>query len=154
MSMKQDYTLVIPIEVQFRDVDAMGHLNNAVYLSYLEWARAKYWKALHQTTDFWQIGFVIARVEIDYLLPAYMYETLHVGIRVGKIGKKSFTFEYEMTAAADGESPRRVASARSVQVAYDWQRKCAIEVGDDLREKIAGMEGGRIAASGAGGLKT
>src|SRR5260221_7112158 len=39
----EGYRFVQPIEVRFRDVDAVGHVNNAVYLTYIESARVAWW---------------------------------------------------------------------------------------------------------------
>lgn len=133
------YTVVVPVEVMFRDIDAMGHLNNAVYLSYLEWARTKYWLSLQQSTDFRDIGFVVARVEIDYVSSAQMTETLLIGIRVEEIGIKSFVFGYEIVAAI--EPVRVVARARSVQVLYEWSAKRSVPIDDALRAQLEQREG-------------
>ena len=56
----------LQVEIPYRDVDAMGHLNNVAYLAYLEWARQKYWLAMRGSSNFWDIDFVVVRAEIDY----------------------------------------------------------------------------------------
>jgi acyl-CoA thioester hydrolase len=53
------------VEIRWRDMDAYGHVNNAVYLTYLEWARDEWIQGvLGSVTDTWD--FVLAHVEIDY----------------------------------------------------------------------------------------
>ena len=53
------------IEIRWRDMDAYGHVNNAVYLTYLEWARDEWIQGvLGSVTDTWD--FVLAHVEIDF----------------------------------------------------------------------------------------
>lgn len=136
-----DFTVVVPVEVMFRDIDAMGHLNNAVYLSYLEWARTKYWLGLQKSTDFWKIGFVVARAEIDYLSPAQMCETLLIGIRAEEIGVKSFTFGYRVVAVGEGDCVRPVAQARTVQVLFDWSSRRSVPIDTDLRARMEEFEG-------------
>ena len=133
-----DFPVVVPIEVTFRDLDAMGHVNNAVYLSYLEWARTKYWLSLQHGTDFRDIGFVVARIEIDYLSAAQMCEQLLVGVRAPEIGNKSFVFEYRILAAGD---QRLVAKARSVQVLYEWGAQKSVPIDPELRARINAFEG-------------
>lgn len=136
-----EFPIVVPIEVMFRDIDAMGHMNNAVYLSYLEWARSKYWMALEKAPDFRESGFVIARMEIDYLSPAEICEMLLVGIRIPEAGTKSFVFEYRMVAAEPSGGLRQVARARSVQVLYSWDRRQSIAMTPELRSMIEALEG-------------
>jgi acyl-CoA thioester hydrolase len=105
-----------PIEVRFRDCDAMGHVNNAVYLTYLEIARFAYWKAADIGRLEGDISYIIARVEIDFRASAKTGDIVDVALAVRAIGRTSFTMEYEIR---DGED-RLLVTARSVQVAYDY----------------------------------
>jgi acyl-CoA thioester hydrolase len=123
------------VEVRFRDCDPLGHVNNAVYLTYLEQARLFHWRAL------WGFGsdpaprvpgVILARVEIDYRLPAKYGETLDVRIELAAIGKTSFTYDYEIVDTQD----RVVASARTVQVMYDYAIAKPVPIPDDIRQKF------------------
>jgi acyl-CoA thioester hydrolase len=123
------------VEVRFRDCDPLGHVNNAVYLTYLEQARLFHWRAL------WGFGIdptarvpgvILARVEIDYRLPAKYGETLDVRIELAAIGKSSFTYDYEVVDAQE----RVVASARTVQVMYDYAAAKPVPIPDDIRQKL------------------
>ena len=126
----------ISIEVPFGDLDAMGHVNNAVYLSYLEFARQKYWLALVGSRDFRDIGFIVARAEIDFRSSAEMGEVLEIEVRILRIGRTSFDFVYRVT----GPGGRLVAEARTVQVLYDWEKRAPKPVTDELRRRIAEFE--------------
>ena len=66
------YKVHVDIQVRFRDTDAMRHVNNAVYLSYLELARMQYWKSLTGLKGYSLVEFIIARVQIDYRSPVKM----------------------------------------------------------------------------------
>jgi acyl-CoA thioester hydrolase len=123
------------VEVRFRDCDPLGHVNNAVYLTYLEQARLFHWRAL------WGFGIdpapgvpgvILARVEIDYRLPAKYGETLEVRIELAAIGKSSFTYDYEIIDSQE----RVVASARTVQVMYDYTIAKPVPIPDDIRQKF------------------
>ena len=123
------------IEVRFRDCDPLGHVNNAAYLTYLEQARLFYWRSL------WGFGLdagtanpgvIMARAEIDYRLPAHYGQTLVVRIDLAAIGKTSFTYDYEIL----DEAQRVVASARTVQVMYDYQAGRPVPISDDIRQKM------------------
>lgn len=124
------------LEVRFRDCDPMGHVNNAVYLTYLEQARFSQWRALWgfgeqpapgNTTP----GIILARVEIDYRKPARYGDRLEIRIGLAGIGRSSFTYEYEVVDAG-----AVVAVARSVQVMYDYALGHPVPVPDDIRRKL------------------
>jgi len=110
------YRLTVEVPVRFRDIDALGHVNNAVYLTYLENARIEYCGRVFGMRKVAEIDFVIARVEIDYRGASYVGETLVVGVRVSSLGGASFEMEYRVE---DKVSQRLVAQAKTIQVFYD-----------------------------------
>src|SRR5882672_7864442 len=111
------YRLTAGIDVRFRDTDGMGHVNNAVYLTYLEVARERYWREVFGLTDYRAVDIIMARVEIDFRAPIVAGDTIVVGIRTSAIGRKSFDFLYEGARMQDGAV---VFASRSVQVMYDY----------------------------------
>jgi acyl-CoA thioester hydrolase len=109
--------------VRFRDCDSMGHVNNAVYSTYLEEARIDVVGSLD--------AFILARVEIDFRAELHAGEEIAVGTRVGRIGTKSFDLEHEIRA---GE--RLVAEAKSVLVAYDYGVNASVPLSCELLERL------------------
>lgn len=132
------FRVVATIEPRFRDTDAMGHINNAVYVTYLEVARQEYWKELERLVDYKSVPFILAHVTIDFRSEALMKETLEVGIRCDRIGGKSFGFTYEIRDRASG---RLVVEAKTVQVCYDYGTKRSLAMPDALRKKLETFEG-------------
>lgn len=130
-----------PIEVRFRDCDMMGHVNNAVYLTYLEIARFAYWKAAGLDRVAGEISYILARVEIDYRAQAEVGEVLDVGVGVTGIGRSSFTMAFEIRNPAG----RLIAAAKSVQVTYDYRAGASVPVPDAVRARIAEFEGREFA---------
>jgi acyl-CoA thioester hydrolase len=122
-------------EVEFRDVDAAGHVNNAVYLTYIETARIDYLREILGLETVDELAVIVANVNIDFRSPSYFGERLEVGARVPRIGRKSFEMEHEVWA--DG---RLVAQATSVLVAYDYALGATVEVPEDWRSKLEGYE--------------
>lgn len=120
------------VEVRFNDCDPMGHVNNAVYLAYLEAARFAWWQSLFGTSR-GSHGFVVARVEIDYRRQAFPGERLTVRLRVDGISRSSFTVAYEVLNTRTRET---VAEGKSVQVAYDAASGRSTPLSDDLRAKL------------------
>jgi len=125
----------ISIEVPYRDIDAMGHLNNAVYFSYFELGRQKYWDRVVGLRSFRDIGFVVASAAVDYRRPAYMGDVLDLETRCPRIGASSFDFTYVLRRG--GET---VAEGRSTQVLWDWDESRKREFTGELRDAIRRVE--------------
>jgi acyl-CoA thioester hydrolase len=138
----REFPVIVPSVVRFRDIDAMGHVNNAVYLTYFESARVGYHDALagHRSRSFkdYEFEFILAEVTCSYRSPAYLGETLQVGIRVSSVGRKSFVFEYEMRDQSTG---RLVAEGRSVQVMYDHRTQRSKLVSEEFLAKVEALQG-------------
>jgi acyl-CoA thioester hydrolase len=107
----------VSIPVRFRDLDAIGHVNNAVYLTYLEQARIAYWMKLTGLVEIQKIDIILARVEIDYRSPLAFGETVDVAVRCIALGRSSCTLELRLTEQKTG---RLVAESRNVIVQYDY----------------------------------
>jgi acyl-CoA thioester hydrolase len=132
------FPVVFEIEPRFRDTDAMGHLNHVVYITYFEVARTAYWARLTGSRAYDEVPFILAHVAADYRSPAFVNETLRVGIRVSRLGRRSFDCEYRIEEAAGG---RLVAEGRSVQVTYDYQQHRPMLLPEDLKQKVRTLEG-------------
>ena len=135
---KSLFKVRVPIQVRFRDTDAMGHINNAVYLSYLELARVRYFAAVADFKDHRDISFILARVEIDYRSPALLTDDLAVYIRTQSLGGAKFISEY---LVLEEKTQRVVVTAETVQVCYDYERSAVTRLSPDLRAKIEALEG-------------
>ena len=131
------------LEVRFRDCDAMGHVNNAVYLTYLEQARLAHWKTLAGETG--APGVILARVEMDYRKPATYGDVLEIQIHLERIGNTSLIYTYVI----QDQQGERIAEARSVLVSYDYATGKPVPVPGDLRARIiAGLSGSGVVPSG------
>lgn len=113
------HSLTIP--VLFRDLDAMGHVNNAVHLAWLEQARNTCYLAMLGRVDPLEkeggLDFVVARAEVDYLAPIHFGDAVTITTWPVEIGRSSFALAY-IGRKADGSAFLR---ARTVLVTYDWQ---------------------------------
>jgi len=133
------HTLAIP--VRFADLDVLGHLNNAVYLTYLEQARIQYVQEVCGWSGDWtKLGMILAKMVIDFKLPVVYGDAVVVYTRCSRIGGKSFDLEYAMTRSQANGSPDTAAAATSVMVAYDYIRQTAIPVLETWRQAIAAYE--------------
>jgi len=107
----------LPIDVRFADLDALGHVNHAVFITYLEHARTRWWGAYLAGRAFTEEGFLIARVEIDYRKPIVLGEEVRVDLRCPHVGNTSFALAYKVVRARDEVV---LAEAQTVQVMMDF----------------------------------
>ena len=120
--------------VRFRDLDGMGHVNNAVFLTFMESARIAF-LAAHGAGDNPQQSLILARTEVDFRSPIAFGEEVEVGVRTVRVGTKSFELEYEIQA--DG---RLAAEGKSVLVGYDYRGGTSVEIPAEWREWLTASE--------------
>jgi acyl-CoA thioester hydrolase len=132
-----EFRLWVPVRPRFRDTDAMGHLNNAVYATYFEVARTEYWRRLTGDSNYQRVPFILAHTTIDFRSPAFVHEMLEVGIKIGRLGTKSFEFGYRIV---EQETRRLVCEGRSVQVIFDYEQNLSYALPDALRSAIEAFE--------------
>jgi acyl-CoA thioester hydrolase len=118
--------------VRFRDLDAMGHVNNAVFLTYIESARVAFLQHLGAAATLEDMSIIVARIEIDFRAPVGFGDEVEIFVRASRFGDKSFDLEYELRVAG-----KVVAEAKSVLVSYDYGKGEAVELSDEWREKLA-----------------
>jgi len=141
-----DFKFHCEVEVRFCDLDAMGHVNNAVYFSFFEVARTGYMRALgHRPPEEISFAdlypFIMLDVYCKYLAPAVLSQKLSVYLRTSRVGTKSYEFEYLITDLVDGHS---IAVGRSTQVHYDYRQEKTLPVPDDFRSRIENLEGRKL----------
>ena len=139
----EGYPLSVPIEVRFRDMDSMGHVNNAVFFTYFENARIAYWRAVPAIRSRQALDYILARAECDFRIPTTVEDALTCHIRVSSFGRSSFTFEYLLR---DERSGRVVAEGRTVQALYDYALGKTKPLDAALRGAIEEFEGRTIPA--------
>ncbi len=132
------FKTVSRIQVRFRDTDAMGHVNNAVYLTFLEFARMEYVQQVFGISSFTDasfdgVSFILGRVEIDYKSPAFAGETLRVGVRVSEFGGASFKMAYRIE---EEKSTRLVAEAVTVQIGFDYKAGKVRKIDGDFKKLV------------------
>lgn len=134
----------VTIPVRFVDVDSMGHVNNAKYMTYFEEGRVAYFKKIPQL-DFRNFGkegeskksFILAEVTCQFKSPAALGETLIVSTGVTSTSRSSFVMEYEIVETSSG---RLVATGRSVQVCFDYDQGKSIPLSEDLKKAFQKIE--------------
>ncbi len=123
----------LEIKPRFRDIDALGHVNNAVYFTYMEQARTEYYLKIANARRLAEIDFILASARCDFRSPVAFGETVVLRVWSTRIGDSSFTLRYEMRVKEDG---RLAAEGESVQVAYDYETKRSKPIPDYFRKAL------------------
>ena len=135
----------LEITVRFADTDAMGHVNNAKYLTYCEIARIRYWTDV--TGEPISLGtegaesLILAEARITYRAQAFHGEVITVQTRATRIGRSSFTLEHRLLACIVGDAPRLVAVSESILVRYDYATGRPVALPPEHVAAIEGFEG-------------
>lgn len=130
-----EFSFDLDIDVRYRDIDSNAHVNNAVYVSYLEHARIQYLQTVYDS-DVFDVGFVLVNIDVNYEDEVYYDDDVTVSLRVTDIGRSSISMRYEITA-----NGRTAVTATSVMAVVDDERSASRPVPDRLRENIAAYEG-------------
>jgi acyl-CoA thioester hydrolase len=123
---------IVPWRVIFRDIDTFRHVNNAVYLTYFELARAALWFELTGGSLPTDIGFIVVRAEIDFREQIGM-EPIDIWVRIGDIRNTSFDTHYEIRTS---NGRQIAATGKVVVVLFDWTTNSKTQVTDELRKKV------------------
>ena len=122
------------LDVRFRDLDVMGHVNNAVFFTYFEQGRLDFFNSASPDVKFPGFDFILAHINCDYLKPVTIDDHLTLQIQIGKIGRKSFNFNYAIVDRADAKSI--YATGASVQVCFDYQQNKTVQVSGELKDLL------------------
>ncbi|MEX2282106.1 MAG: thioesterase family protein [Gemmatimonadota bacterium] len=130
------FRFVYPVPVRFHDLDAMGHAHHSLPLVYMEEARAAYWRDIAGKDGLDQIDYVIGSFSLRFIQRIHFPGVVRVGLRVSRLGKSSFSMEYELRA----ENGELLATGESAQVMYDYAAGASKPIPADLRNRIEGYE--------------
>lgn len=130
-----EFNFETSVPVRFQDLDVVGHVNNAVYATYLEEARTEYIEEVFEI-DPEDSGVVIAHLEIEYRQPVTEDTEVTVALRTRKPGTSSIPMDYEIRTD-DGVA----ATAETVMVTIDYDTGETQPMPDVWRERLAVFEG-------------
>lgn len=144
--MSEPVPVKVPVQIRWRDLDALGHVNNAVYVTYLELARLAYIRTLlgpdapmdRQTMLPVDFQFILAEVNIRYRYPATLGDQLVVSVWVSSVGRKSWVFDYRIT---DENTGRLIADGCSTQVWYDYGTGTSLVMPEEIVARIEALQG-------------
>ncbi|HVH15869.1 MAG TPA: thioesterase family protein [Candidatus Angelobacter sp.] len=123
----------IDLPVQFRDIDVMGHVNNATYFQYMETGRVELARKLGRVSGGFRGGFIVASARCEFKKPIRDERRVTVSVWVSRIGDSSWDFDYSIRGSGRVE----YAIGRTTQVAYDYKTRSAIQISGKLKRKFA-----------------
>ena len=133
-----DFKYKTNIEMRFADLDLMGHVNNAVYFTYMEIGRSKYWKDAIKW-DWQKTGVVIGQASISYIVPIFLDDKLSMYVKTSRIGTTSFDLEYLIVKSLHGKEII-CSRGKSVCVAFDYAAKKPTQIPAIERQKMISFE--------------
>lgn len=125
--MPREYSTTI--ELRFSDLDAYGHVNSAVYFTYLETARVKLFSDFFREVSEQGVLVVVARAECDFKVPILLYDPVLVTVWVARLGSASFDLEYRLHSGTG----TNYATARTTMVCFDSVKKATVAVPEAIR---------------------
>ena len=139
----------VPVQIRWRDLDALGHVNNAVFITYFEYARLAYIRELlgpdaeidRQTMLPVDFQFILAEVTCQYRSPVTLEDKPVVEVWVSQVGRKSFVFQYRMT---DERTGRLLAEGHSAQVWYDYKTGTSQVIPEGTAALIEGLQRAKL----------
>ncbi len=125
------------IQIRFNDIDALGHVNNAVQSGYFDFGRMRYFETLSGGPIQWKkFAMVIASVHTEFEAPIFLHEKIGVKTRVISLGEKSLT----MVQALVDEKGEVKSTSKSVMVAIDFKTGKSTEMQEEIKTMIETFE--------------
>jgi acyl-CoA thioester hydrolase len=137
-----DYKYKTPIAIRFSDIDAVGHVNNAVYLTYFEEARLKYWREIIK----WNIteyGVIVGRSEVNYLKPIMLHDEVFCYVRTTRIGNSSFDIMHVLVKKTE-HGEEICTTGKTVCISYDYNLCKSIPIPSKQRHQMIEFDEPRL----------
>jgi len=129
-----DYSYKTPIAIRFSDIDAVGHVNNAIYLTYFEEGRLKYWnEAIHW--DWSQNGVIVGRSEVNYLKPIMLRDEIICYVRTTRIGNSSFDIMHILARVTE-HGEEICTTGKTVCISYDYKQNKSVPIPQRERQTM------------------
>ena len=135
---KADFSCIGDLEVRWGDLDALNHVNNAVYLTYFESGRVVYADSLHQQSPAPRIGGVVAEATCRYLQQLHFPASVQVCTRISRIGNTSFDYIAALFYKDQDDNP--IATFKARMVCFDQETQQKFRFPDDARELVCAYE--------------
>ena len=138
MNNLNDFHYKTTLQIRFADIDAFGHVNNAIYLTYFEIARSSYWTEVVQW-DWETMGIIIGRAEINFIKPINLNDQVLAYVRTSRIGNSSFDLEYVLVKVNNGVE-EVCTTGSTVCIAFDYSQNQSSAIPEAQKLKMITFE--------------
>jgi len=134
--LRAEFSFTTPIQLRFSDIDGYLHVNNGVYFSYFEHARAVF---LYKVAgwDVLDVGTVVGRIEIDYIRPIHLTDQVEALVKCSRLGNSSFDLEQVLVGKDSSGNEQVYSTCKSVLVSVDKSTMKPVAIPDAFRQKLA-----------------
>ena len=124
---KSDFKFFIELDVRWADMDCIGHVNNATFLTYVETARIK----LIEKLGFPDVPIIMASIKIDYVSQLKYPSTMEIGQKISRLGNSSFDI---LTGIYNKGSGKLITISTTTLVCYDYKTQKSIIIPVEIRD--------------------
>lgn len=128
-----------PIQIRFKDVDRLGHVNNANHITYFELARVDYFNALmgeDVSIDWENESLILAKIEMEYKQPIMLDDRISVYTWVSRLGSKSFDMSCSLVKEEKGGAEKEMAKGLAIIVCFNYKLNQSIPIPEAWKEKM------------------
>lgn len=125
----------LPIQIRFSDVDMLQHVNNAIYATYMELGRIRFFDEIISGHNWRETGIIVASLTIDFIAPIYYNEMLNIETEITFIGNKSFKIEHRFVIESD-TGPILKATGSTTMVCFQYVENRSILFPQSWRDQI------------------
>lgn len=136
------YPYHLEIQATLRDTDGLGHVNNGVYLTWLEEVRTRYIFDRRGLKEMSDVDFILASARLDFRSPVLIHEIVDLWCGPSRVGRSSWDLAYEGRALGDG---RLVLEAQTTQVQFDYRSRTPMPIPEEFR-RILTADSSRLGA--------
>jgi len=127
---RSDFKFFIDLNTRWADMDCIGHINNATFLTYVETARIKLIEKLGYT----DVPIIMASIKIDYLKQLKYPSIIEIGQKISRLGNSSFDI---LTGIYNKESGELITISTTTLVCFDYKSQKSIKVPTEIRNFIS-----------------
>ncbi|MCC8071163.1 MAG: acyl-CoA thioesterase [Bacteroidales bacterium] len=129
----------LPVQIRFTDIDMLGHLNNNIYLSFMDLAKLEYFNTIMpEGLDLNKINMVVVHIDCDFFAPTYFPEALEVWTTIQAVSQRSFRLEQRIVNATTGQTK---CIGRTVMAGFDPATATSCEINHQWIAAAAEYEG-------------
>ena len=121
----------IEINPRFKDTDALGHINNASFITWIEEARKPVFKEFNPNLSIEKWNLIIARVEMDFVAQCYYGKKVVINSSIEKIGTSSLTIYHDLF-----QEEAKIAQGKSVLVHFDYSKNKSVPIPEEVKQSL------------------